>query len=301
MMRNRTGGEFCSISRELIEQSSVTASDIRAVGASGIGPCMLPVDEYGAPLMNAVLYGVDTRAAVEIEELTAEIGLERLMREGGNALTSQSVGPKILWLKKKHPEIFDCTHKFLNSSSFLVHRLTGNYTIDHYSAAGFSPLYDVERQDWSDDFAHRIVSRERLPKILWTTDIAGTVTSEAADVTGLAVGTPVIAGTIDAAAEAVSVGVQKSGEMMVMYGSTMFIILVTDQRIADSRLWYAPWLFRGEHACMSGTSTSGTLTRWFQEQFAREVPAASALQTLAEEAASSPPGRKGFCAALFFR
>ncbi len=109
MMRNRTGGEFCSISRELIEQSSVTASDIRAVGASGIGPCMLPVDEYGAPLMNAVLYGVDTRAAVEIEELTAEIGLERLMREGGNALTSQSVGPKILWLKKKHPR-FSTAH-----------------------------------------------------------------------------------------------------------------------------------------------------------------------------------------------
>ncbi len=144
------------------------------------------------------------------------------------------------------------------------------------------------------------MSRERLPKILWTTDIAGTVTSEAADVTGLAVGTPVIAGTIDAAAEAVSVGVQKSGEMMVMYGSTMFIILVTDQRIADSRLWYAPWLFRGEHACMSGTSTSGTLTRWFQEQFAREVPAASALQTLAEEAASSPPGAKGLlCCPIF--
>ena len=128
-------GEFCSTSRELIEQSSVVASDIRAGAASGIGPCMLPVDEKGAPLMNAVLYGVDTRAAAEIEELTAEIGLERLMREGGNALTSQSVGPKILWLKKNHPDIFDRTHKFLNSSSFLVHRLTGNYTIDHYSAA----------------------------------------------------------------------------------------------------------------------------------------------------------------------
>ncbi|TMV01997.1 FGGY-family carbohydrate kinase [Brucella haematophila] len=293
-------GEFCSISRELIEKSSVAASDIRAVAASGIGPCMLPVDENGAPLMNAVLYGVDTRAAAEIEELTTEIGLERLMQEGGNALTSQSVGPKILWLKKNHPDIFDRTHKFLNSSSFLVHRLTGNYTIDHYSAAGFSPLYDVARQDWTDDFAERIVSRERLPNLLWTTDIAGTVTPQASAATGLAVGTPVIAGTIDAAAEAVSVGVQKSGEMMVMYGSTMFIILVTDQRIADTRLWYAPWLFRGEHACMSGTSTSGTLTRWFQEQFARELPAASALQSLAEEAASSPPGAKGLFVVPYF-
>src|SRR5690606_16044161 len=57
---------------------------------------------------------------------------------------------------------------------------------------------------------------------------------------------------------------------------------------------------RGEHACMSGTSTSGTLTRWFQEQFARELPAASALQALAEEAASSPPGAKGLFVLPYF-
>lgn len=68
-------GEFCSISKELIASSGVAPSDIRSVGASGIGPCMLPVDADGVPLMNAVLYGVDTRAAVEIEELSAEIGV----------------------------------------------------------------------------------------------------------------------------------------------------------------------------------------------------------------------------------
>ena len=51
-------GEFCAISRELIAQAGVAPQAIRAVGASGIGPCMLPVDKDGNPLMNAVLYGV---------------------------------------------------------------------------------------------------------------------------------------------------------------------------------------------------------------------------------------------------
>ncbi|MBN9236474.1 MULTISPECIES: FGGY-family carbohydrate kinase [Phyllobacteriaceae] len=293
-------GEFCSISKELIASSGVAPSDIRSVGASGIGPCMLPVDADGVPLMNAVLYGVDTRAAVEIEELSAEIGVDELVRTGGNALTSQSVGPKILWLKKNRPELYARTHKVLNSSSFLVHRLTGRYVLDHYSACSSSPLYDAASNQWTDRFADRIIAPERLPGLLWTTDIAGTVTAAAADATGLAAGTPVIAGTIDAASEAVSVGVQGTGEMMVMYGSTMFIILVTDRRVEDPRLWYAPWLFQGQHACMSGTSTSGTLTRWFQDQFARELDPKSALRELAEQAATSPAGANGLVVLPYF-
>lgn len=293
-------GDFCSISNELIASSDVAPADIRAVGCSGIGPCMLPVDAEGAPLMNAVLYGVDTRAAAEIEELTAEIGVDELIRTGGNMLTSQSVGPKILWLKKNRPELHARTHKVLNSSSFLVHRLTGRYVLDHYSASGLGPLYEAAANQWTNRFAERIIAPERLPDLLWTTDVAGTVSAKAAEATGLAAGTPVIAGTIDAAAEAVSVGVQSTGDMMVMYGSTMFMILVADRRVEDPRLWYAPWLFEGQHACMSGTSTSGTLTRWFQDQFARELDPKSAFRELAEEAAMSPAGANGLVVLPYF-
>jgi xylulokinase len=293
-------GEFRAISQELVGTTGVAPGDIKAVAASGIGPCMLPVDAHGKPLMNAVLYGVDTRASEEIEELTAEIGEETLLAECGNALTSQSVGPKILWLKKNRPDLYARTHKVLNSSSFLVHRLTGRYVIDHYSAASSSPLYDIRTNEWSDRYADRIIAPERLPELLWSTEIAGHVTEQAASETGLAPGTPVTAGTIDAAAEAISVGVLGTGEMMMMYGSTMFIILVTDHRVEDGRLWYAPWLFKGQHACMSGTSTSGTLTRWFQEQFARELDADEALRLLAEEAQGAPVGANGIVVLPYF-
>ncbi|WP_037546280.1 FGGY-family carbohydrate kinase [Stappia stellulata] len=293
-------GEFCAVSKELVATSGVAAGDIKAVAASGIGPCMLPVDKGGKPLMNAVLYGVDTRASEEIEELTAEIGEETLFAECGNALTSQSVGPKILWLKKNRPDVYARTHKVLNSSSFLVHRLTDRFVIDHYSAASSTPLYDIRTNQWSERYALRIIAPERLPDLLWSTEIAGQVTQQAARETGLAAGTPVTAGTIDAASEAISVGVLGRGEMMMMYGSSMFIILVTDHRVADGRLWYAPWLFKGQHACMSGTSTSGTLTRWFQEQFARELEADDALRLLAEEARASPVGANGIVVLPYF-
>ena len=126
------------------------------------------------------------------------------------------------------------------------------------------------------------------------------MTRRAAEETGLAEGTPVTAGTIDAAAEALSVGVLDAGDMLLMYGSTIFIIEITETRVRDGRLWYAPWLFPGQHASMSGLATSGTLTHWFREQFARELDPATAVVTLAEEAATSPPGAKGLVVLPYF-
>ncbi|HEY6918559.1 MAG TPA: FGGY family carbohydrate kinase, partial [Tabrizicola sp.] len=263
-------GDFVHVTKALLAQTGIDPKEIMAVAASAIGPCMLPVDSAGTPLMNGVLYGVDTRATAQIARLTAAIGEDVILARCGNALTSQSVGPKILWLKETHPDLFARTAKVLTSTSYLTWKLTGQYVIDHYTAANFSPLYDVVRQDWTDQLAD-ILPLEKLPRLQWSTEIAGHITAAAAAETGLAEGTPVTCGTIDAAAEAVSVGVAAVGEMMLMYGSTIFIIQVTGQPVRDARLWYAPWLFPGRHASMAGLATSGTLTHWFRDQLARDA------------------------------
>ena len=292
--------DFTFISRKLVADSGIAPGSIRAVGCSAIGPCMLPVDADGEPLMNAILYGVDARAAEEIEELTGRIGADVLLDRCGNALTSQSVGPKILWLKRHRPEIFARTRKVLSSTTYLVHRLTGEYVIDHYTAANFSPLYVVDEQSWSNELAADIIGLDLLPELAWTTDIAGRVTSRAAGETGLAEGTPVITGTIDAAAEALSVGVLDPGDMMLMYGSTIFIIMLTQARVRDPRLWYAPWLLPGQHASMAGLATSGTLTHWFRDQLARDLDPRSAFVELGAEAERSPPGANGLVLLPYF-
>lgn len=293
-------GDFVHLTRALLDQSGIDPGDIAAVAASAIGPCMLPVDADGRPLMNGVLYGVDTRAEREIADLTGRIGAARILETCGNALTTQSVGPKILWLRRNRPEIHAAAARILTSTSYLTFRLTGEYVIDHYTAANFSPLYDVRRLDWSDDLADDILPLDRLPRLLWSGEIAGQVTEDAARETGLAAGTPVTCGTIDAAAEAVSVGVRAPGDMMMMYGSTIFIIQVTDAPVRDPRLWYAPWLTRGSHASMAGLATSGTLTHWFRDNFARELPRDTAFATLAAEAEASPPGARGLILLPYF-
>jgi xylulokinase len=282
-------GDLVAIVGELLTTSGLDPRAIDAVATSAIGPCMLPVDAAGEPLMNAVLYGVDTRASAQIASLNARLGEAAIFEACGNALTSQSVGPKILWLRERHPEVFARAARFLTSTTYLVWRLTGEYVIDHYTAANFSPLYDVRRLAWSAELADGIVEPDRLPRACWSTEVAGCVTAAAAAETGLAEGTPVIVGTVDATAEAVSVGVQAPGDMMFMYGSTVFIIQVTDRPVRDPRLWYAPWLVAGSHASMAGLATSGTLTRWFRDELARDAD----FGELVTEAGASPRGARG--------
>jgi xylulokinase len=288
------------LSGKLLADSNLAPSEIKAVGLSAIGPCMLPVDADGAPLMNAVLYGVDTRAAREIEDLTTLIGPDTIFARCGNALTSQAVGPKILWLKRNRPDVYAKSRKFLNATSFLVHRLTGRFVTDHYCASNVAPLYDYDRRAWSDAIAPGVTDLERLPDIAWTTEIAGAVTRRAAEETGLAPGTPVIVGTIDAAAEAVSVGAVDDAEAMLMYGSTIFTIRVSTERVADRRLWHAPWLFPGQHACMAGLATSGALTHWFADQLARDLSPEEAMSALARESEASRAGARGLVFLPYF-
>ena len=292
-------GDFVFITRALLAQSGSDPHQIKCIAASAIGPCMLPLDADGYPLMNGVLYGVDTRAADEIDLLNAEIGAEAILQRCGNALTSQAVGPKILWLRRQRPELWAKTAKIVTATTYLTWKLTGRFVIDHYTAANFAPLYDIAKQDWCFDMAD-ICPASMLPNLMWSGEIAGTVSEAAARETGLAVGTPVTCGTIDAAAEAVSVGVAEPGDMMMMYGSTIFIIQIAQKRLTDPRLWHAPWLVTGQHAAMAGLATSGTLTHWFRDQFARDLPKETAFATLTAEANATPPGANGLICLPYF-
>ncbi len=291
--------DFVFVSNALIAEARVSPTSIKAVATSAIGPCMLPVNQDGHPLMNGVLYGVDTRSTRQIEQLNREIGEDAVFDLCGNALTTQSVGPKILWFKQNHPDLWSATSRILTSTSYIVLQLTGKYVIDHFTAVNFAPWYDINRLNWSTRLSSE-VSTQMLPQLAWSNEIVGQITDKAADETGLSAGTPVTCGTIDAAAEAISVGVHDNGDMMIMYGSTIFIIELDQHRKSDPRLWYAPWLFANQFAVMAGLSTSGTLTHWFRDNFARELSTDNAFELLHDEAAQSPAGANGLIFLPYF-
>lgn len=298
--------DLCTIARALIRRSGLSPSDIAGVGTSGIAPCVLPLSKDGKPLRPAILYGIDTRATAEINELSERLGKDWIVEHSGAGLSAQSAGPKVLWIRRHEPDVWKQARYFVTSTSYLVYRLTGRLAIDHYTAAFYGPLYDLGEQRWSAAGSAEVCSLDTLAPPRWTSEIAGYVTAEAAEQTGLAEGTPVITGTADAAAEAVTAGVLKPEDTMLMFGSSLFIIRVFDRKPEGGVFWPAPFLFPGTYALAGGMSTSGAVTQWFREEFAHEERAAeekggaNAYEALAESAERIPAGAEGLMALPYF-
>ena len=240
--------DFKKIVKQLLEDTEIDSKNILGIGTSAIGSCVLPINDAGQPLRPGILYGIDTRASEEIVYLEKELGKSTIFQQAGSHLSSQASGPKILWIRNHEPEIYKNTRWFLTSEAYLVYKLTGKASIDIYTAGGYAPMYDVYNRTWIPEATELITPLDRLPKAYWSHAIVGEVTSEAAKETGLAEGTPVVAGTTDAAAEAISAGVAEYGDLMLMFGSSIFFIMKTDKLITTESFWSSNFLEEGSFA-----------------------------------------------------
>jgi len=259
--------DLVTLSRTLIKESGLPSASIRGLGISTISPCVLPVNAAGKPLRPGILYGIDTRAAAEIREIETLVGRETLFGIGGQQLSSQSCVPKMRWIQKNEGDVWAKTAKILSAAGYLVYRLTGRYTLDVYDAMAYGPFFDLRRCCWVDDFADLGIPSGLLPELLWSREIAGTVSPAAAELTGLAAGTAVLTGTADAAAEALSAGLSREGDLMMMYGSSNFFILKTRELAPQETFWATNFLEKGSSVLAGGMSTAGSLFKWLTETF----------------------------------
>ena len=256
--------EFVAIARHLLAEHDV---DVQAVGVSGMGPCVLLTDADDEPLRPAILYGVDTRAGRQIERLNDRYGADEILRRCGSALSSQAAGAKVAWVADEEPELFARARRLYMPSSFLARRLTGAYVLDHHSASQCTPLYDSLDQMWYRPWVEDIAGAIELPPLQWPGDAAGTVSADAAAATGLPAGIPVITGTIDAWSEALSVGAQGVGDLMLMYGTTMFLVHTVPKPLTSPALWGTVGALPGTRNLAGGMATSGAITSWLRELF----------------------------------
>ena len=286
--------QSCELLRALLADEKVGRWAIRAVCPSGIGPCLLACDEAGNPLRPAILYGIDMRATAEVAELTERLGAASILARAGSALSSQAVGPKLLWLQRHEPDIWARTARWFSSSSFLVERLTSEYLLDHHTASQFDPMYDIMAQAWAGDWAEALSPGVALPRLAWAGEIAGQVTPGAAAATGLPPGTPVLAGTVDAWAEAHSVGVRQPGDLMIMYGSTLFLIGVDPAARPHPGLWLTAGLAPDTGTLAAGMATSGLLANWVAQT------AGLGVGELIDTAGHVEPGANGLVMLPYF-
>lgn len=285
--------DFATICHELLLH--VGDNELAGLAVSGIGPCIVPCDENAQPLRPAILYGIDTRSTAEVEELSSRLGEHHIVARCGNPMNAQSVGGRLLWLRRHEPEVYARTRYWFMASSFIAHRLTGAYYLDQISAGFCEPLFDVHEGRWISEWCEEIAPGIPMPELKWPGEIVGRVSVEGARLSGLPVGLPVAAGTMDSFADAMSAGVREPGDGIMIYGSTMSIVVVTDQPSSSPHLWSNAHLFEGTYHFTSGTATSGSLTKWL-----RDLVGDVSFAQLSAEVTAIDPGSQGLVVLPYF-
>jgi xylulokinase len=194
-----------------------------------------------------------------------------------NPLDAAYITPKLIWLKRNHPRIFDSAYKFLDATGFIVSRFTGESVCDYTQAYGYH-FFDIRRECWDSHAAERVdVPLEKMPLLCGSTEIVGTVTIRAAEQTGLRTGIPVIAGCLDAAAGALGSGVVKAGQTNEQGGQAGGVGISLDHVVVEPRLIFSHHVIPGQYLLQAGTVGGGSLS-WFRDQFGHsEVSAANLL------------------------
>jgi xylulokinase len=289
--------DVCQIVPRLLCSASVRGTDVACVGVSALAPAMLPIGADGKPLRPAVLYGIDTRARAQVDSLNADLGWNAPETPPARRMQAQSLAPKIVWFREHEPKRWDRTHKILGPTGYIVYRLTGACTIDSLDAEALAPFYDSTTDNWDPAACNRFgVPVHLLPRIHQPTDVVGTVTPAAAAQTGLAIGTPVICGSMDGLADYLSSGVVRSGDGCVVFGSTMCVCVLSSEPRTHPLLYGGRTLIPGMFRLSGGMSTSGTLMRWFREQFSPGQD----YDSLDREAACVPAGSDGLVVLPYF-
>jgi xylulokinase len=212
-----------SVCRDLVERFGAPA----AMGLTGQMHGAVFLDARHEVIRPALLWN-DQRTAAQAREVEALVGSERLRAIAGNPALTGFQAPKILWLRENEPDHWAQVAHVLLPKDFIRLRLTEALASDASDAAG-TLMLDLERRDWSDEILDALaIPRDWLPRVYEGPEVTGTVTADAAEVTGLAPGTPVVAGGGDNAAAAVANGALASGDSIVSVGTSGVVFAPTD-------------------------------------------------------------------------
>lgn len=285
----------------LVNKSGVATAKIRGLSFSGQMHGLVCLDANGAVLRPAILW-CDQRTTAECRYITKKIGFSGLMKSVGNPALEGFTLPKILWVKRNEPAIWDKTKLVLLPKDYVRYRLTGEVGIDISDAAG-TIMMDLAKGDWAAPLLKALgVKRDVLPPIMNSTATAGKgLGREAAARTGLPVGTPVIYGGADNAVAAIANGIISPGLAAVSIGTSGTVIapVASAKRDPLGRVHTFNHAVPGQWYLMGVMQAAGLSLKWFRDQFGgdereREKRGqGDAYDLLLKQAAEIPPGAEG--------
>ncbi|MDC7289378.1 xylulokinase [Blautia schinkii] len=288
----------CQAIREALEKGGINPEQIAGVGIDGQSWSAIAIDKEGRVLTNTPIW-MDTRAQDICDRLNENVGADVIFGTAGNSLQPSYTTAKILWYKENLPEVYKNIYKILQSNSYIAFRLTGALTQDVSQGYGLH-CFDMRTGTWNEEMCDKLgIPMDFLPEIVPCDRIVGTVTAKASVECGLAEGTPVAAGGLDAACGTLGAGVIHPGETQEQGGQAGGMSICMDTYKADPRLILGFHVVPGQWLLQGGTTGGGGVMRWFEREFAayeremQEKTGKSSLEQLNEIGEKVAPGSDG--------
>ncbi len=221
---------ICKATRKIIESVSISKDDIKGVSFSTQAMGVIPVDVNGNVLYRNISW-VDGRAEEQAIKAMKSFGGKRIFKMiAGIELTGKDVIPKIIWLKDKHPEIYNQTHKILDVNGYLKFKCTGKMVAEWSGACSYA--FDVKKKDWERLFFKLCkIDLNKLPDLVRSVDLVGMLTQGAAQQLGLSTLTGVYGGCDDTQSAAIGTTAIAEGEAHVYVGTSAWVGVSTAKNL----------------------------------------------------------------------
>lgn len=256
--------------KKLIDENQDVKDDIRGIGFSGQMHGMVALDDRGEVLTPAILW-CDQRTSDECEAITEHFGMKKLGELVGNKALTGFTAPKILWLKKHHPEIFEKVDMYLLPKDYINYKLSGIYATDYSDASGML-LLDVQNKRYSKPMLEFIgITEKQLPKLHESYAVTGNLSEEIKVILGLSQDVIIVAGAGDQAAGAIGTGTVSEGVVSVTLGTSGVVFAAHDDYRMDSenRL-HAFCHASGKYHSMGVMLSAASCLKWWSEEVAKD-------------------------------
>lgn len=275
---------------ELLRSFNGNIADIEGMSFSGQMHGLVLLDEKNNVLRKAILWN-DTRTTKECEEIEKTLGQDRLLNITKNLALEGFTLPKMLWVKKHEPDIFQKAASFVLPKDYVRYRLTHQLHMEYSDAAG-TLLLEIGKKKWSEEVCKMLnINPDICPPLISSHTMVGTVTKEVAQVIGLHPGTKVFAGGADNACGAIGAGVLTEGKTLASIGTSGVVLSceTRSDRNFDGKVHYFNHAVPERFYVMGVTLAAGHSLSWFKETFAKDM----SYEELLREISGTPIGSKG--------
>ncbi|MGA9511919.1 MAG: xylulokinase [Candidatus Sulfotelmatobacter sp.] len=283
----------CGIAvRRALAQARLRSDQISCVGLSGQMHGAVLLDEQDR-LVRPALIWCDVRTEKQCQDLTAQVGADKLIQLTCNPALTNFTLTKCLWVRENEPENWRRVRSLLLPKDYVRFRLTGEHATDVADASG-TLLLDVANRRWSKAMLKLVQMDESLlPRLCESPEICGQISDDGAQATGLKKGTPVVAGAGDQAAGAIAMGAVSPGTVSATIGTSGVVLAATDRPTLDSRGRVHTFCHAvpGRWIAMGVTQAAGLSLRWFRDQLGSDQQ--QSYESLTAEAANAPAGCDG--------